>query len=123
MFTFKTAMLFWLVAALVPLITSLVYFRASPSTEPLIQRIAVSLHGAGVSALCVSAVLVGMLGFPRPELGVVFRLCLVVPIALIAYSLWRFHGNRAIHALQGINLLWLSFAFFLGSMVVTGIWL
>ena len=58
MFTFKTAMLFWLVAASVPLLTSLVYFRASPSTESLIQRIAVSLHGVAISALCVGAVLV-----------------------------------------------------------------
>ena len=55
MFTFKTAMLFWLVAASVPLLTSLVYFRASPSTESLIQRIAVSLHGVAISALCVGA--------------------------------------------------------------------
>lgn len=123
MFTFKTAMLFWLVTALVPLITSIVYFRASPFTEPLIQRIAVSLHGVIVSALCVSAVLIGMLGSPRAEIGEVFRLLLVVPIALVAYSLWRFQGKKAFHALQGINLLWLAFAFFFGGMAVTGVWL
>jgi len=123
MFAFKTAMVFWLVAASVPLVTSFVYFRASPPAESLTQRIAISLHGVAVSVLCVGAVLVGMIGSPRPELGVVFRLLLVVPFALVAYSLWHFHGKRAIHLLQGINLLWLAFAFFLGSMAVTGVWL
>ncbi|BCB25722.1 hypothetical protein SKTS_06080 [Sulfurimicrobium lacus] len=123
MLTFKTAVMLWLVAASVPLVISLVYFRASPATESLAQRIAVSLHGATVSVLCIGAVLVGMIGSPRPELGEMFRLLLVVPVALIAYSLWRFQGKRAIHLFQGINLLWLAFAFFLGGMAVTGVWL
>ena len=123
MYTFKTAMAFWLVAASVPLITTFVYFKASPSTESLVQRIAVSAHGAAVSVLCVGAVLVGMLGAPRPELGEIFRVLLLVPIALVIYSLWRFQGRRAIHLLQGINLLWLALAFFLGGMAVTGVWL
>lgn len=122
MFTFKTAMLFWLAAASVPLITSLVYFRASPSTDPLAQRIAVSLHGVAVSVLCIGAVLVGMLGTPRPELGEVFHLLLLVPIALVAYSLLCFRGKKAVHFLQSINLLWFAFAFFLGSMMVAGVW-
>ena len=116
-------MLFWLVAASVPLLTSLVYFWASPSTESLIQRIAVSLHGVAISALCVGAVLVGMLGAPRPELGDIFRFLLFVPITLVIYSFWRFQGKRSIHLLQGINLLWLALAFFLGGMAVTGVWL
>jgi hypothetical protein len=123
MFTFKTAMVFWLVAASVQLVTSLVYFRASPATESLAQRIAVSLHGAAVSVLCVGAILVGMIGSPRPEFGETFRLLLVVPVALIAYSFWHFHGKRAVHLLQSINLLWLAFAFLLGGMAVTGVWL
>ena len=123
MFTFKTAMVFWLVAASVPVVTSLVYFRASPPTESLTHRIAVSLHGVAVSVLCIGAVLVGMTGAPGPELGATFRFLLVVPVALVAYSLCHFHGKRAIHLLQGINLLWLAFAFFLGGMAVTGVWL
>ena len=123
MFTFKTAMVFWLVAASVPLVTSFVYFRASPANESLAQRIAVSLHGAAVSILCICAILVGMIGSPRTEFGETFRLLLVLPVALIAYSLWHFHGSRAVHLLQSINLLWLAFAFFLGGMAVTGVWL
>jgi hypothetical protein len=123
MFTFKVAMVFWLVAASVPLVTSLVYFRTSPPTDSLIQRIAVSLHGVTVFVLCVGAVLVGMIGSPRQELGAIFQLLLFVPLGLVAYSIRHFHGKRAIHLLQAINLLWLAFASFLGRMAVTGVWL
>lgn len=122
MVTFKSAMLFWLLASAVPLLTSLVYFRASPSTEPLAQRIAVSLHGVAVSALCIAAVLVGMLGTPSPAFAEPFRLLLFVPVVLALYSLWRFQGNRAIHLLQSINLIWLALAFYFGVMAVTGVW-
>ena len=121
MFTFKVAMVFWLVAASVPLVTSLVYFRTSPPTDSLIQRIAVSLHGVTVFVLCVGAVLVGMIGSPRQELGAIFQLLLFVPLGLVAYSIRHFHGKRAIHLLQAINLLWLAFASFLGRMAVTGV--
>ena len=123
MFTFKVAMVFWLVAASVPLVTSLVYFRTSPPTDSLIQRIAVSLHGVTVFVLCVGAVLVGMIGSPRQELGAIFQLLLFVPLGLVAYSIRHLHGKRAIHLLQAINLLWLAFASFLGRMAVTGVWL
>jgi hypothetical protein len=123
MFTFKIAMLLWLAVASVPLITSLVYFRASPSSQSLANRIAVSLHGVTISALCIVAILIGMVGSPRQELGETFRFLLFVPIPVIIYSFWRFQGKRAIHFLQGINLLWLALAFFFGSMAVTGVWL
>ena len=123
MFTFKVAMVFWLVAASVPLVTSLVYFRTSPPTDSLIQRIAVSLHGVTVFVLCVGAVLVGMIGSPRQELGATFQLLLFVPLGLVAYSIRNFHGKRAIHLLQAINLRWLAFASFLGRMAFTGVWL
>ena len=116
-------MVFWLVAASVPLVTSLVYFRTSPPTDSLIQRIAVSLHGVTVFVLCVGAVLVGMIGSPRQELGATFQLLLFVPLGLVAYSIRHFHDKRAIHLLQAINLLWLAFASFLGRMAVTGVWL
>lgn len=89
------------------------------STEPLAQRIPISVHGAFIAVLCIGAVLVGMVGSPRPELGETFRLLLLAPIALVVYSLWHFRGKRAVHFLQGINLLWLAFAFFLGGMGVS----
>lgn len=123
MFTFKSALLFWLLASSVPLLTSLAYFRASPVTDSLPQRISVSLHGVTVSALCIAAVLVGMVGTPRSSLAEPFHLLLLVPVVLALYSFWRFRGNKAIHLLQSINLLWLALASFFGSMAVTGVWL
>ena len=122
MFTFKSTMLFWLLASSVPLASSFLYFLASPPAGSLAQRIAVSLHGAAVSALCAGAVLVGMVGTPRPAWGEPFRLLLLVPVALSVYSLFHFQGNKATHLLQGINALWLALAFFFGSMAVTGVW-
>lgn len=123
MFTFKSTLLFWLLVSSVPLLTSLAYFRASPDTESLAQRVSVSLHGVSVSAICVAAVLVGIVGMPSPALAKPFRLLLFVPVVLVFYSFWHFRGNRAIHLLQSINMLWLALAFVFGSMVVTGVWL
>lgn len=123
MFTFERAMVFWLLASSVPLLTSFVYFRASPVAESVIQRIAVSLHGVAVTSLCVAAVLVGMVGTPNRGLVELFHLLLLVPIVLALYSFWRFKGPWAIHFLQGINLLWLAFSFLFGSMAVSGVWL
>ena len=107
MFTFNTAMLFWLVLCLPPLITSFVYFQASSATESIAQRIGVSLHGATLSIILIGAVLVGMLGTPDPAFGKTFCFLLLVPIILIIYSFWRFQGNKVVHFLQVFNLLWL----------------
>ena len=123
MFTFKTAMLVWLLASSVPLLTSVAYFRASPASDSLAQRLAVSLHGATVSALCIGAVLFGMLGTPAPAFGQPFRFLLLIPIALALYSIYRLRGKWALHLLQGVNLLWLAFCYFFGSMAITGHWL
>lgn len=115
--------MFWLLASLVPLITSLAYFRASPVTESVLQRIAVSLHGVAVSALCVAAVLVGMVGAPSRSLAEIFHLLMLVPVVLALYSFWRFRGHIAIHLLQSINLLWLALGLLFGSMAISGVWL
>jgi hypothetical protein len=123
MLTFNIAMVVCLLASFIPLVSSFVYFRASPSTSSFAQRLAVSMHGAAVSALCMAAILVGMLGTPRPAFSEPFRFLLLVPVALSVYSLWYFQGNKRLHLLQIVNLLWLGLAFFLGSMAVTGLWL
>ena len=122
-FNFNTAMLFWLVVGLPPLITSFVYFQASSATESITQRIGVSLHGATLSIIFIGAVLVGMLGTPDPAFGKTFCFLLLVPIVLIIYSFWGFQGNKVVHFLQVYNLFWLFFTFFFGGMMVTGQWL
>ena len=121
-FTHTTAMFFWSALALPPVIASVAYFRTSPSTEPLAQRLAVSAHGIAISVLCLSALLIGGFGHSQQEFGVFFRSFCWVPVFLIAYSFWRFRGKKSIHLLQVINLIWLFFAVVLGGMAVTGVW-
>lgn len=79
MFSFKTALLFWLLASSVPLLSSLAYFCASPGAEAFAQRISVSLHGVAVSSLCIAAVLVGMVGTACPHLLDHFIFCRLCP--------------------------------------------
>ncbi|OUC16568.1 MAG: hypothetical protein B0A82_00945 [Alkalinema sp. CACIAM 70d] len=122
MFTFKSSMFLWLVAASVPVITSVAYFLASPATETFVKRISVSMHRVAVSALCVGAVLIGMLGSPCQEMEAIFQIFLLPTLACIVYSLWVFQGKKTIHLLQSINLLWLTFALFFGGMAVKGVW-
>lgn len=122
MFTFKSSMFLWLVAASVPVITSVAYFLASPATETFVKRISVSMHGVVVSVLCAGAVLVGMLGSPWQETQAIFQFFLLLPLSCIVYSLWVFQGKKTIHLLQLINLSWLAFALFFGGMAVKGIW-
>ena len=121
-FTHATAMFFWSALALPPVIASVAYFRTSPSTEPLAQRLAVSAHGIAISVLCLSALLIGGFGHSQQEFGVFFRSFCWVPVFLIAYSFWRFRGKKSIHLLQVVNLIWLFFAVVLGGMAVTGVW-
>ncbi len=123
MVTFQSAMFFWFSASLLPLLTSVAYFRSSPTGEPVAQRLAVSAHGVAISALCIGAVAIGAFGSPRQEYGNLFGLLCWVPVALIGYSFWRFRGNKQVHLLQAINLLWLLAAVFLGGMAVSGVWL
>lgn len=122
MFTFKSSMFLWLVAASVPVITSVAYFLASPATETFVKRISVSMHGVVVSVVCAGAVLVGMLGSPWQETEAIFQFFLLLPLSCIVYSLWVFQGKKTIHLLQLINLSWLAFALFFGGMAVKGVW-
>ena len=122
-FSHTTALLFLGAISLLPVITSIVYFRASPVSDSVSLRMSVSAHGVVLSALCLGAVFIGGFGLHRPEFGQPFMLLLLAPIILIGYSFWQFNGKKIIHLLQFINLIWLFFAAFLGGMTVTGMWL
>ncbi|PKO36256.1 MAG: hypothetical protein CVU33_19340 [Betaproteobacteria bacterium HGW-Betaproteobacteria-6] len=123
MLTFKSAMTIWTLLAWLPLVSSIVYFRSSPSSESVLQRMAVSAHGAVIALLCSVALLVAIFGSPRQEYGEIYRLLLWVPLFLVAYSFFRFRGKKEIHFLQLLNILWLIFAFLFGGMAITGVWL
>ena len=122
MYTHTTAMLFWSMLSLPSLIVSGAYFFASPKTESLLQKLSVSAHGVLISALYLSALLVGGFGHPRQEYGSTFVALLWLPAIFIAYSFWRFNGKKSTHLLQIINLIFLLFTAAFSGMPVTGVW-
>jgi hypothetical protein len=122
-FTPTTALLAWIALSIPPTIVSAVYFYSSPESEKFIQRLATSVHGLVISALFLGALLFGRFGNPKHEYGSTYGELCLVPIAIVIYSLWQFRGNKSVHILQAVNILWLGLAFFLGSMAVTGVWL
>jgi len=113
---------FWL-APVLALLVSVAYFRASPGAQPLGQRLAVSSHGAVIAGLYFTAMLISAFGMARPSFDRPFTVALALPLMFMAFSLVKFQGRACIHALQVVNLLALFWAFFVGSMAVTGNWL
>ena len=115
-------MLFWVAIALLPTLVSLIYYGVSKNDSSF-YRISVSAHGFVTSALCIAAIIVWGFGQPSPEYARPFSFSLFFPCFLIAFSLWRFVGNRWIHLLQAINVVWLMAALIVGSMMISGNWI
>ena len=122
MFAFSTVLIVWGVLALIPLLTSLAYFRASPPADQLSNRLAVSAHGIFIFALSSMALLIPIMGLEHQKYGEPFRWLCWLPVLAIAYSFWGFNGKKKVHWLQVINLIWLFVIFVFGQMAVTGIW-
>lgn len=59
----------------------------------------------------------------RPAYGKPFFALYLVPLMMIAASLFLFKGRKLIHGLQVINLLALIWTYIIGVMAVTGIYL
>ena len=122
MFTFERAVAFWAVLAALPLMTSVVYFRASPAITPLVQRIGASAHGLFIAFLHLGALYIAAAQRHGDQYGMPFLVMCMVAAGLVAYSFWAFRGNRQIHWLQAINIAWLLGLLFIGGMAVTGRW-
>ncbi len=113
---------FWL-APILTLFVSFVYFRASPKTQSLSERLAVSAHGAAIAVLYFGAHFFWNTGASRPDYGTPFAYMLLVPVALAIFSAFRFRGKASVHLLQIINLICLLWTFAMGTMAITGNWL
>jgi hypothetical protein len=122
MFAFPTVLVVWGVLALIPLLTSLAYFLASPSADRLSKRLAVSAHGIFIFVLSFIALSIPVLGLEHQKYGQPFRWLCWLPVLAIAYSFWGFNGKKMVHWLQAINFIWLFAIFIFGQMAVTGIW-
>ena len=112
-----------LLAPILALVISVVYFRSSPRTEPLSKRILASAHGAVITAIYMGAMTVFWAQKANPKFITPFLFSLLVPLLLIVVSFFVYRGRKTIHFLQLLNLLCLGWTFFIGSMAVTGDWL
>lgn len=112
-----------LLAPILALVISVVYFISSPRAEPLPKRILASAHGAVITAIYMGAMTVFLAQKANPKFITPFLFSLLVPLLLIAVSFFVYRGRKTVHFLQLLNLLCLGWTFFIGSMAVTGDWL
>lgn len=113
----------WLLAPVLAVVISAVYFRASPSSQPLKVRLLASAHGFAIAVLYFGAMSIFWANAAKPRYAVPFLLLLVVPAVLILLTFFVFRGPKHVHWLQVLNLLCLGWVLFIGSMAVTGDWL
>ena len=116
-------MIFRVVLAALPLMTSVIYFRVSPAEAPLANRIGSSAHGLFIALLHLGALYIAAEQLHGDRFGIPFVVLCFIGVVLIGYSFWSFRGNKHVHWLQVINVLWLFGLLFLGGMAVTGRWL
>lgn len=118
----STAVLFW-GTPLLALLVSVIYFLAAPASQPLGARVLASSHGAAIALVFLVAIALSMAGYAKPSYGLPFLFALGIPVVLAVASLLVFRGHPLIHALQLLNVVCLVWAFFIGSMAITGQWL
>jgi len=116
----------WVQALIAPVLAvgiSAIYFTASPKTEPLAKKLLVSAHGVVIAALYFGAMSVFWLHRSSDAFAKPFSYLLLVPVLLILTSLFVFRGREGIHWLLLVNLACLAWTAFVGIMAVTGDWL
>lgn len=121
-----TVLYTWIQGMLAPVLAlsvSAVYFFTSPKTESLSKRLLASAHGLSIAALYLAAMTIFWTNTAHPKFQIPFLFSLVIPALLIGISFFIYRGNKTVHFLQLLNLLCLSWTFFIGSMAVTGKWL
>jgi hypothetical protein len=112
-----------MLAPILALTISLVYFWSSPSTETMSRRLLSSAHGASVAVLYMAAMAVFWAHKASPKFGTPFLFLLLIPVILVFASFFLYRGPKSVHLLQVLNLACLAWTFFIGSMAVTGNWL
>jgi hypothetical protein len=115
----------WYGAPLVLIAVSLAYFFGDPRRPAFGARLLASAHGFTGAALYLVA-----LGLHqarpleyRPYLALPYTLLFLLPLVAIIISFFTFRGSRLFHLLQLLNVAALAWAFFVGSMAITGNWI
>lgn len=118
-----TALIQWLMAPLLSVVISAIYYKATSTSLSKSDRILVSAHGVSIAAMYFAALSVFWADASKPSYATPFMLSLLLPLALIVTSIFRFCGPRIVHWLQIINCICLAWVAFIGIMAVTGDWL
>jgi len=111
------AMLGYGVPAVIALLISAAYFFASPTSESIATRIAVSAPGIAIALLYFSVVFLS--AHPAAAYGIPFMSSCLAAVLLVFFSLWKFKGRRILHVLQLFNVLALFLIFILGIGPIT----
>jgi hypothetical protein len=109
----------WLIP-LVATLTSVVFFRSSPDDQSLVGRVLVSAHGVTIAAFFVGAMSVYWSNLSRADFAIPFCIGLLLPVALMIFSFFKFRGPRTVQWLQLLNLSCLALTFIIGGMGITG---
>ena len=110
----------WVVPLAAMLLVSACYFRASPSSSSFGLRALVSAHGVVGAMLLSGAPALAAIGWANPNWRTPYLLIWLVPIALVAISLWQFVGPKWVHSLQVVNLAAMAWATMVGVTVAGG---
>lgn len=107
----------------IPLCTSYWYFKSSPATAPMAQRLLVSAHGISALALLFIAMTFGFSGNTSERLHEIFLRLQAMPLMLILLALLLFRGPRSTHWLQVLNVPATLVCAFISLMAVSGRWI
>jgi len=105
-----------LMTPIAALFVSVMYFRASPPTQPLPLRLIASAHGVAIAL--AYGLLVLWAGRPDGTLDKAFECVLLLPVALIVTSFFVFKGPAKIHFLQLVNVGALVYLAVLGAFIL-----
>jgi hypothetical protein len=105
-----------LTAPVAALIVSVVYFRASPPTQPLLSRLLASAHGVAIAL--AYALMWLWAAVSDAALDKAFECVLLLPVALMVTSFFIFKGPAKIHFLQLVNVGSLVYIAVLGAFVL-----
>ena len=112
---------FW-AAPIIMFAVSAAYFSAD--REPRVsRRIIASAHGAVAAAIYFGAVAIHWAGKSRVAFDLPYLALMLIPVALIIASFFKFRGPRIVHVLQFLNVPALVWSLFIGEMAITGEWL
>jgi hypothetical protein len=113
---------FMLTPILTP-ISSVAYFRASPSSQLLILRLLASVHGVLITLVFLAGAALPSVVSPNPSYGLPYQLMCLLCVVLMALSFFLFRGRKVVHLFQILNFAGVVATLFLGGMAITGVWL